>query len=296
MDYLASLVALVSIYAILSMSLSLLIGHLGIFSMAHAALFGIGAYGYAISTTTAQLAPLLGIAIAVLAAGIGGLLIAIPALRVQGVYFLVASFAIQLIANTVFDGWESLTGGVRGIPGVPRSGDGIVQLLTPGAFGLYAAGAAVISGFLMYLFINTPYSVTLHMIRDDEHLARSFGKPIARSKIVVSLLSGAFAGFAGAIYAQYLMYVSPANFQLTTSISIITMVVLGGSRSIPGAAIGAIVITAFPFALQELDIPSDVAGPVQQVLFGFFLVAIMFLRPEGMFKGNDLRIYKEVMK
>ena len=287
--YVLSIATLIAIYAILSVSLSLLVGHTGIFSMAHAALFGVGAYTYAVLTVQFGWAPGPALVVALLLAALAGAVMAIPSLRVSGDYFLVASFALQVVAGSVFENWTSVTGGTGGIPGIERPAMGPLDFGDSGAFlGLAVVVALLVVAVSLWL-VRSPYGRMLHVVRDDEVVAATLGKPVRFAKVSVTVLAGAFAGLAGVLYAQYLLYLSPGTFEVATSVSIITMVVLGGMTSVVGAVIGAAVIVLIPQGLRQLDIASSVAGPLEQVFFGLLLILLMFVRPQGLLGGSRRR-------
>lgn len=283
MTWLTSILILIGIFGILSVSLGLITGHLGIFSMAHAALFGVGAYTYAYLTVEHSISWVVAaLAAMVLAAAAGGVM-AVPSLRVSGDYFLVASFALQVVATSVFESWTSVTRGTAGIPGILRPMIGPVDLFDDRRFVFVVLAAALLVTGLTWFIVRSPYGRMMHVIRDDETVAATMGKPIARTKIAMTMLSGAMAGFAGVLYGQYLMYISPASFEVHTSVTIVTMIVIGGMTSVPGTIVGAGIILLIPEALRYLQLSPDVAGPLQQVLFGVLLVVLMFLRPQGLF-------------
>ncbi len=287
--YFLSIATLIAIYAILSVSLSLLVGHTGIFSMAHAALFGVGAYTYAVLTVQLGWGPGPALVVALLLAALAGAVMAIPSLRVSGDYFLVASFALQVVAGSVFHNWTSVTGGTGGIPGIERPTLGPLDFGENGPFlALAVVIAAAVAGVSLWL-VCSPYGRMLHVVRDDEVVAATLGKPVRFAKVSVTVLSGAFAGLAGVLYAQYLLYLSPGTFEVATSVSIITMVVLGGMTSVLGSLIGAAVIVLIPQGLRQLDIASSAAGPLEQVLFGLLLILLMFVRPQGLLGGSRRR-------
>jgi branched-chain amino acid transport system permease protein len=287
-EYVLSIATLIAIYAILSSSLGLLVGHTGIFSMAHAALFGVGAYGFASLTVKAGWSVLPAVLAALLLSAVAGGVMAVPSLRVSGDYFLVASFALQVVAASVFENWKSVTGGTGGIPGISRPTVGPVDFGDNDAFLALSVVVALAVVLTSLWVVRAPYGRMLHVIRDDEVVAATLGKPVRNAKVAVTVLAGAFAGLAGVLYAQYLLYLSPGTFEVATSVAIITMVVLGGMTSVVGSVIGAAVIVLIPQGLQQLDLGSSVAGPLQQVLFGVLLIVLMFVRPQGLL-GRPLK-------
>lgn len=283
MTWLTSILILIGIFGILSVSLGLITGHLGIFSMAHAALFGVGAYTYAYLTVEHGISWVVAALTAMVLAAAAGGVMAVPSLRVSGDYFLVASFALQVVATSVFESWTSVTRGTAGIPGILRPMIGPVDLFDDRRFVFVVLAAALLVTGLTWFIVRSPYGRMMHVIRDDETVAATMGKPIALTKVAMTMLSGAMAGFAGVLYGQYLMYISPASFEVHTSVTIVTMIVIGGMTSVPGTLVGAAIILLIPEALRYMQLSPDVAGPLQQVLFGVLLVVLMFLRPQGLF-------------
>lgn len=283
MTLLISLLTSIAIFGILSVSLGLLTGHLGIFSMAHAALFGMGAYTYAFLTVKMGLGFISALVVALIVASLAGAVMAVPSLRVSGDYFLVASFALQVVATSVFENWTDVTGGTAGIPGILRPEFGPLKFFTDGSFLILCLIVLALITGLTWFIVHSPYGRMLHAIRDDETVAATMGKPIAQPKVTVTMVSGAFAELAGVLYGQYLMYLSTGSFEVATSITIVTMVVIGGMTSVFGTLVGAAIILLIPEALKLINLPVAVAGPLEQVFFGLLLVVLMFVRPQGIF-------------
>lgn len=283
MTWLVSILTLIGIFGILSVSLGLITGHLGTFSMAHAALFGVGAYTYAYLTVHHGINWVVAVIAAMVVAALAGGVMAVPSLRVSGDYFLVASFALQVVASSIFENWTPVTGGTAGVPGILRPMAGGLDFTSDAGFLLLVAIATALVTALAWFVVRSPYGRMMHVVRDDVTVAATMGKPIALTKVSMTMLSGAMAGLAGALYGQYLMYISPSSFDVHVSVTIITMIVIGGMTSVPGNIVGAALILLVPEGLRYLQMPPDVAGPAQQVLFGVLIVVLMFLRPEGLF-------------
>lgn len=283
MSFIVSLITVICIFGILSVSLGLITGHLGIFSMAHAALFGLGAYTYAFLTVRLEVNVALAVVAAMVVAAVGGAIMAIPSLRVSGDYFLVASFALQIIATSLFENWSGVTGGTAGIPGILRPEIGPLSFVTDIDFMIICLIVVGLVTFLSWFAMRSPYGRMMHVIRDDETVAATMGKPIASTKMTVVMVSAAFAGIAGVLYGQYLMYISPASFEVHVSVTIVTMIVVGGMNNVWGTLAGSAIILLIPEGLRLTRMPADVAGPMQQVFFGALLVLLMFVRPQGLF-------------
>lgn len=280
--YLAHYLVMVGIYAILAVSLNLLIGYSGIFSLAHAAIYGIGAYASALVALKLGLGFWGGL---VVAAGVGAFasaLVAIPSLRVAGDYYVVASFGLQVVVLAVFMNWTDLTNGHAGLPGIPRPSVFGWVIDEPFEYVFLSVAFAALTYAVCWRLTNSAFGRVLQAIRDDEIAAQAMGKNVVQVKIVVASISSALGAMAGSLYAHYITYINPSSFALHESIFIASLVILGGSERLAGPIVGAFVLLAIPEALKFLAIPDTVAAPLRQVIYGALLVAFMLLRPEGL--------------
>jgi len=280
--YLAHYLVMVGIYAILAVSLNLLIGYSGIFSLAHAAIYGIGAYASALVALNLGLGFWGGL---VVAAGVGAFasaLVAIPSLRVAGDYYVVASFGLQVVVLAVFMNWTDLTNGHAGLPGIPRPNVFGWVIDEPFEYVFLSVAFAALTYAVCWRLTNSAFGRVLQAIRDDEIAAQAMGKNVVQVKIVVASISSALGAMAGSLYAHYITYINPSSFALHESIFIASLVILGGSERLAGPIVGAFVLLAIPEALKFLAIADTVAAPLRQVIYGALLVAFMLLRPEGL--------------
>jgi branched-chain amino acid transport system permease protein len=281
MDFWFSYVALASIYVLLGLSTNLLVGIAGIFSVSQAAVFGVGAYivAYCLMNDVVTFLPALAIAAACCIAL--NILVTLPALRVAGDYFVVTSFGIQLLATAVFTNWTGGTGGANGLPGIPPpdlfgySLDTTSQVVT-----LCAAGMAF-GCLIFWLVMRAPFGRLLRAIREDELAVAAAGKSVLRAKVSAAALAGAFAGSAGALYATFLSFIDPSSFDLDSSILLLTMVVVGGARTLAGSILGPFLLLALPQILTLIDIPTTIAAAARQLLYGVLLILFMLFRPQG---------------
>jgi len=279
--FILSYFILATIFSIAALSTNLLVGVIGIFSVSQAAIFGVGAYTVALLTLGQTLPFALALVAATLLCALLNMALALPSLRVAGDYFVVTSFGCQLVMTAVFINWATLTGGASGLVGIP----------SPSLFGLSAddspaflavAGsvlAVACAGF--WLLMRSPFGMTIHAIRLDELAVAAAGRDVLRCKLSVSAISGAYAGAAGGLYASYLSFIDPTSFDLHVSILILTMLVVGGARTLAGSLIGPFLLLALPQALALIAIPSTIAGPVRQFIYGALLIAFMLFRPQG---------------
>jgi branched-chain amino acid transport system permease protein len=279
--YLAHYLVMVAIYGILAISLNLLVGYSGIFSLAHAAIYGVGAYASALVALKLGLGFWGGLAIAAVAGAFAAALVAIPSLRVAGDYYIVASFGLQVIVLTVFMNWTGLTNGHAGLPGIPRPV--VFGWVVDQPFKYVVLGLALLA--LTYSICrrltNSAFGRVLQAIRDDEVAAQAMGKNVVLVKITVAVMSSALGALAGSLYAHYITYINPSSFNLSESIFITSLVILGGTERLAGPLVGAFILLAVPEALKFLAIPDTVAAPMRQILYGGLLILFMFVRPEG---------------
>ena len=279
--YLAHFLVMVGIYSILALSLNLLIGYSGIFSLAHAAIYGIGAYASALAALKLGLGFWGGMVVAASVGAFASALVAIPSLRVAGDYYVVASFGLQVVLLAVFMNWTDLTNGHAGLPGIPRPNLFGWVIDQPLEYVFLATAFAVLTWAICRRLTSSAFGRVLQAIRDDEIAALAMGKNVVLVKIVIACISSALGAMAGSLYAHYITYINPSSFALHESIFIATLVILGGSERLAGPVVGAFLLLAIPELLKFLAIPDAVAAPMRQIIYGALLVLFMLIRPEG---------------
>jgi branched-chain amino acid transport system permease protein len=280
MNFLLSYIILAQIYAILAISTNLMVGIIGIFSVAQAAIMGIGAYIYALCTMNGlDFATSALIAISVCA--IFNILTSLPALRLAGDYFVVTSFGIQIIASAVFINWAGVTGGASGIPGVPAPTLLKFVADTNSEFIVISTLALVLASTIFWLMMRSVYGRMLNAIRLDEIAAAAAGRDVLGAKLGVAAVSGGLAAMGGVLFASYFSYIDPSSFEIHVSVLFLTMLVVGGARTLVGSILGPLVILAIPQLLALIELPSTIVGPMRQLAYGVILVAFMLLRPQG---------------
>ena len=275
----------VGIYAIATMGLIMLMGYAGQISLGQAAFYGIGAYSSGILTTRYDLSPwlalLVGAALAALIAIVAGRYI----LRLRGFVLAGATYAIGIIFFTLFENLTDWTGGVVGLGGIPRLSIG------PFVFDsdLHYYYLVWFLGLLLLVYslnvVNSKVGRALRSMQSlsgsGEEVAQSLGVDVARYKIQVFALSAVYASIAGSLYAHYITFIDPSSFTVMESIIILLMVVFGGMGSLPGSFVGAAILVIFPELLRFLGMPSAVAAPLRQMIYGLLLIVLMLKRPQG---------------
>ncbi len=283
MDFWFSYIALAEIYVLLGLSTNLLVGIAGIFSVSQAAVFGVGAYIVAHFLLAPEPLPfLLALAIAAVCCIALNIIVTLPSLRVSGDYFVVTSFGIQLLATAVFTNWTAGTGGANGLPGIPPPDVfGYDLQTTPQLTALCTVGV-VLGCLAFFLIMRAPFGRLLRAIREDELAVAAAGKNVLRAKVSAAAMAGAFAGVAGGLYATFLSFIDPSSFDLDASILLLTMVVVGGARTLAGSIIGPFLLLALPQMLSLVEIPTTIAAAARQLIYGVLLILFMLFRPQGL--------------
>jgi len=289
--YIISLAILIGINAILAVTLNFILGYAGIFSLAHAIFFGIGAYTAAILAMKFGADFTVATAAGMLLSGVISLALALPALRVRGEYFVAASLGLQMLALTVFSEWKSVTGGIGGLIGIPPARLFGFDVSDPVLFlGLTLACLALILIAIRAL-VRSSFGRSLKAIRDDETAASALGKNVAVLKTLAVLVSSSFAAVAGSLFAFYLSFINVESFVLEVSVQIIAMVIIGGTGTLLGPVIGAVIVLLLPALLTYIPyLPPTEIGSIQQMIYGLAMVLLMIFRPSGLWGyGSDTR-------
>jgi branched-chain amino acid transport system permease protein len=272
--YAQSWITQVLIYGIFALSLNLLSGYGGLFSLGHAAFFGVGAYIAGIMMTTRGITSFWLVAPAgILAATLCALLFGFIALRTSGIYFLFVTMALGELLDAVATSWVSVTGGSNGVVGIPYPNLGLPFAMNVVSFYYLVVVVFAVCLFLMYRFVKCPFGLALQGIRDDELRMRHLGYNTWLHKYITFVVAGAFAGVAGVLSSSAAAAVTPGVLGGMTSALVMLMVAIGGMRPFLGPVIGAVVILFLQY-YASIFIPSR--WPL--VLGGAFVITVMFLR------------------
>lgn len=281
MEYLLHILILIGVYTILSVSLNLLVGYTGILSIAHAAFYGVGAYVAALMALNFNTPFLLNLILAIIAGGMFGAVVGIPSLRLKDDYFIIATFAFQIITFSVLNNLVDFTGGPLGLPGIPQPVIFGFTVSTHIEFLILVLILAGITYWVSERIVVSSFGRLLKAIREDEVFTQAVGRNVVTAKVKVFMLSAALASTAGVIYATYITYIDPTSFTVMESIFIISIVIIGGSGSLKGSVVGAVVLVALPELLRFIGLPNSIAANVRQILYGALLVIFMVWRPQG---------------
>ena len=286
--YLIGILVTITVFGLMAISLDLLIGYTGLFTIAQAAIFGAGAYASALAALTWGVGFWGGAVFAIAVGALVAAVISIPSLRVSGDYLVLASFGVQVVFHGLFLNLDGVTGGPAGLRAIPRPEMFGVTIDRPSEYlVLYLAIAAVVVVVLRRMLAG-PFGLLLQAIRDDEIVPQALGKNVLRLKVKVFVLSGAIAGLSGSLYAHYITFISPESFDVHTSIFVLAMVLVGGMGTLWGALVGAAILVSLPEALRFLPLPAMTLGPTRQIIYGLVLIIVCFWRPRGLI-GRRLR-------
>ena len=290
-EYWLAQLTFVLIYAIVGLGLMLLAGFTGQFSIGHAAFLGTGAYTQAVLANMGVPFPLALLAAAGLSAAVG-VVVALPALRVKGIYLGIATLSFGFIVEEVFARWERVTGGNAGLHVKAPHWLG-VELGSSEAFYFVCLAVAVLSTLGILNLLRSTTGRAFVAIRDSEISAQSMGIHLARYKTLSFAISAALAGLGGALYAHKLSFISPDQFNIIQSIDLLLLVVIGGLGSVHGAFLGAIFLISMPqlISLSKGFLP-DVIGQapgLQGLVYGLVLIAFVMFEPLGLY-GRWLKI------
>ena len=280
-----SIVIFSLVFTIAAVGLSMIVGYAGIFSAGHAAIFGVGGFTYAVLASrdiTHELLIVLPIAM-VIGAALSAVA-ALPALRLRGDYFLVASVGFQIVVLKLIVNWEDVSGGPPGLYGLPLPSIGGFWFGSPGELLTVIGPIAILVIAASMWVVRSSYGRLLRGLADDEVAVRASGASTPVIKLGVFIYGGVLASVAGALYVSYLQVASPADFELAVSIGMLAMVLIGGAGSIWGPVLGAAVLSSMPYWLGLTSL-SNVSANVSDLIFGLVLVIVAVFSPDGVAGG-----------
>jgi len=283
--YVLKVLTFVGINALIVLGLALLFGYAGQVSLGHAAFFGLGAYSSAWVTKTMGLPWLAGLAAAIIVTGVGGVLLALPSLRLKGHYLAMATLAFGEIMRIVFVEAKAVTGGPDGLSGIPYASIGPIEFNTPQLNYWLVWGAVGIALWLASNVVRGRPGRSMLALHGSELGTMASGVGITGLKVRVFTLSAIFAGVAGSLYAAAVGFVSPSTFSLHLSVILVAMAVLGGTRSLLGPLLAAAFLTLIPYADAVLPgLSREVMTVIQDWeadVYGLVIILVMLFLPGG---------------
>jgi len=273
-DYTWGIIIVICINIIAVLGISVLTGFTRLFSFGNAGFMSIGAYTSALLTTRLGVPFIPAILAGILAAGFISYLLGSLTLKLKGDYFLITTLGFGECVRVLFNYITPVTGGSQGLAGIPNYTD-----------KWYALGSLVLAVFIAWTLVHSKYGRNFTAIREQEIAAESVGIDITRYKKMAFVFSAMFAGWAGALYAHNLMFLSPTMFNLGKSAELTITAVIGGLGSLTGSIMGALVVTILPEIFRSL-------ANYRMFFYGIAVVLIIILRPSGLLGYREFSIKK----
>lgn len=270
-SYLLMNIMIIGINIMLAVSLNLITGFTGQFSLGHAAFMSVGAYTSAIATAKLGLPFPVGILLAAVTAGLAGILIGIPTLRLKGDYLAIATLGFGEIVRIIWLNTEYV-GGASGFNDIPQ--------YTNFTWVFFAIAVTIV---IIKNFINSDGGRSCIAIREDEVAAEAMGVNTTYYKVLAFSMGALFAGIAGALHANYFYFIKPDAFGFNKSIDILVIVVFGGLGSITGSVVGAVALALISLFLQRYP-------ELRMVIYSVILFVIMLYRPKGLLGNYELKL------
>jgi branched-chain amino acid transport system permease protein len=266
---------LAGLFTLMALGFDLVLGYLGELSLGHAAFFGLGAYTTALLTRRFDVPFPLDLLAAGLFTGTVGILIGAPSLRLKGPYFAIVTFGFAEILHLIALNWTSLTRGPMGLPDIPHARLGPLRITTE--LGYYYVTLVLIGVAILVTrrLLDSTVGHAFLAIRENEELASATGIPTFRFKLLAFVIGMIFAGAAGCVYARYVHFVDPTALSFYYTVTVVSIVIVGGQGSIGGTILGALLFTFLPEYLR-------VAEGARLVIFGGLLMVAIVFMPEGL--------------
>jgi len=278
--YALHILTLALCYAVPAIGLNLLFGYTGLVSLGHMGFAGVGAYTTALLMKNGGVAFVPALGAGALMAGLVGILVGIPCLRLRSHFFIIVTLAVGVILFTLFNNLDALTGGAEGLPGIPRPrpvdfGFAVADFRRPQGFYWLALTVFAAMFLVQYCIVRSDFGRSLAAIRQDETVAAARGVDVFAHKLAIFAISAAIAGVGGGLKVTFLRAAAPLSFELLESINLVMIVILGGAGYLLGPLIGAVLFIAIPEVLR-------VANELRLVVFGAVLVLLALYAPRGL--------------
>ncbi|MDO5033257.1 MAG: branched-chain amino acid ABC transporter permease [Eubacteriales bacterium] len=270
MQYILEVLTLAGINLMVVLGLGLLTGFTGLFSFGHAGFMLIGAYTSALLTVDYGVPFVVALPLAGLAAGLLSLLLGSITLKLKGDYFLIATLGFGESMRLIFDNIEPL-GGARGFSSIEKTSNFTSVWIV-----------CVLGIFFLSRLINSRYGRNFKAVREEELASSTVGIDVFKTKLLALFISAVYAGIGGCLYAHYMTFIKPINFQLIKSTELTIMAIIGGLGSISGSVIGALLLTLLPEFLRFI-------ADWRMVIYGAAVVILIIVRPKGIAGGKEFK-------
>ena len=277
-NYYLDTLNLAALYALLALGLNITVGYTGLLDLGYAAFYGVGAYVYALLSTSIGLPFWLGLPLGGGVAALFGLALGVITLRLRGDYLAIITLGFVQIIYLVLNNWDSVTQGPNGIMRIGRPTIGGFIFRDPMHFYYLIVLFLMLTAVAIHRLVHSQIGRAWIAIREDEVAAEAMGINTTRMKILAFALGAGIAGIGGVFFAARYTFISPESFTFLESVRVLSMVVLGGMGSLSGAVVGALLLTILPELLRDL-------AEYRMLIFGAALVVMMVFRPQGLL-GN----------
>ncbi|TMI80139.1 MAG: branched-chain amino acid ABC transporter permease [Bacillati bacterium ANGP1] len=285
--YLIDVGTLVLVYVILGLGLNVVVGYAGLLDLGYAAFFAIGAYTTALLMVDYHWPFWVTLPVAALLTALSGIIIGTPTLRLRSDYLAIVTLGFGEIVRIAATNL-TFTGGPEGVYGIPHPRIGMFVLRSPQAMYVLAMAFALLVLVGSYNLARSRLGRAWLAIREDEAAAQAAGIYPVYFKLMAYVLGAVFAGAAGSFFAVKLTAINPSSFTFIQSVTILMVIILGGMGSLPGVILGAAVIVMLPEALRAFD-------QVRMFAFGIGLIALMLIRPQGLWPSRIGQIERRVV-
>jgi branched-chain amino acid transport system permease protein len=279
--FLSEVLTIVGLYVLLGLGLNIVVGYAGLLDLGYVAFFAIGSYTMALLTS-----PELGffhfsfwgaLPFTIFMGVVFGVLLGIPVLKMRGDYLAIATLGFGEIIRILVlsDFLRPWLGGAQGVGKIPKASLGAIELATPQQLYYLILAGCLLVGFISWRLRDSRVGRAWMAVREDEDVAQAMGINLVATKLMAFATGAGFSALSGAIFASKLGSVYPHSFNVMISINILCVIIVGGMGSIPGVILGAIALVGLPELLREF-------AEYRLLVYGAALVAMMLLRPEGL--------------
>jgi len=276
----------VGLYALLALSLNLILGDAGLFNMGQAAFYAVGAYVAAILSTRLHVPILWALPVSGLAAAAFAAVVARPVIHLRGDYLLIVTIGMgEIVRIALVNDVGGLTGGANGIFGIARPSVLGHRIRTPQEFFFLIWAFVALTVFLFHRLEQSRFGRALNYLREDPVAAEGSGVDTTRHKLMAFVLGAAWAGMTGSLYAAKMTIISPESFSFWESVLVFLIVILGGSGSIPGVIVGAFLVVGLPEVFRGF-------ATARMLVFGLVMMVMMIFRTQGLLPFRPVR-FKE---
>ncbi|NWF54589.1 MAG: branched-chain amino acid ABC transporter permease [Syntrophaceae bacterium] len=279
--FLSEVLTIVGLYVLLGLGLNIVVGYAGLLDLGYVAFFAIGSYTVAILTSPElgffQLSFWEALPFAILLGVIFGVLLGIPVLKMRGDYLAIATLGFGEIIRILVlsDFLRPWLGGAQGVGKIPKASLGAIEFGTPQQLYYLILAGCLLVGFISWRLRDSRLGRAWMAVREDEDVAQAMGINLVATKLLSFATGAGFSALSGAIFASKLGSIYPHSFNVMISINILCVIIVGGMGSIPGVIVGAVALVGLPELLREF-------AEYRLLVYGAALVAMMLLRPEGL--------------